>query len=51
MHDDHARNIPKLARNQHLTITTRISKGKQVSFNFEVADWITEDKTESVYFD
>lgn len=51
VHDDHARDIPHLARNQHLTITTRISKGKQVSFNFEVADWITEDKTESVYFD
>ncbi len=48
VHDDHARNIPELARNQHLTITTRISKGKSVSFNFEVADWGT--KTETVTF-
>ena len=48
VHDDHARNIPQLARNQHLTITTRISKGKSVSFNFEVADW--DSKTETVHF-
>ena len=48
VHDDHARNIPQLARNQHLTITTRISKGKSVSFNFEVADW--DGKTETVTF-
>lgn len=48
VHDDHARNIPQLARNQHLTITTRISKGKSVSFNFEVADW--DQKTETVTF-
>lgn len=45
VHDDHARDIPQLARNQHLTITTRISKGKQVSFNFEVADWGTKEET------
>lgn len=49
VHDDHARNIPKLARNQHLTITTRIGRGKKVSFNFKVEDWDT--KTEHVYFD
>lgn len=48
VHDDHARDIPQLARNQHLTITTRIGKGKQVSFSFEVADWDT--KTERVTF-
>lgn len=48
VHDDHARDIPQLARNQHLTITTRISAGKKVSFNFEVADWDT--KEESVMF-
>ena len=48
VHDDHARDIPQLARNQHLTITTRIGKGKQVSFNFEVADW--NGKTETVSF-
>lgn len=47
VHDDHARDIPQLARNQHLTITTRIGKGQSVSFNFEVADWdgITETVT------
>ena len=48
VHDDHARDIPQLARNQHLTITTRISKGETVSFNFEVADW--GGKTETVTF-
>jgi hypothetical protein len=48
VHDDHARDIPQLARNQHLTITTRISKGTQVSFNFEVSDW--DPKTETVTF-
>lgn len=48
VHDDHARDILQLARNQHLTITTRISKGKSVSFNFEVADW--DGKTETVTF-
>ena len=48
VHDDHARDITQLARNQHLTITTRIGKGKQVSFNFEVQDW--GEKTESVTF-
>ncbi len=49
VHDNHARNIPQLARNQHLSITTRIGKGQKVSFNFKVEDW--EAKTESVYFD
>ena len=48
VHDDHARDITQLARNQHLTITTRIGKGKQVSFNFEVQDW--GEKTERVTF-
>ena len=48
VHDDHARDIPQLARNQHLTITTRIGKGQSVSFNFEVADW--DEKTETVTF-
>ena len=46
--DDHARDITQLARNQHLTITTRIGKGKQVSFSFEVSDW--KPKTEKVTF-
>ena len=31
--------IPCLYRNQQLHIVTRISRGVQVSFNFEVADW------------
>ena len=48
VHDDHARDISQLARNQHLTITTRIGKGKNVSFNFEVSGW--DDKTETVTF-
>ena len=48
VHDDHARDIPQLARNQHLTITTRIGKGQSVSFNFEVANW--GGKTETVTF-
>ena len=48
IHDDHARSITKLDRNQHLTITTRISAGKKVSFNFEVSDW--DEKTESITF-
>lgn len=45
--DYRARDITQLARNQHLTITTRISKGKQVSFNFEVADWLPKNETVS----
>ena len=48
VHDDHARDITQLARNQHLTITTRISAGQRVSFNFEVADWA--EKTERISF-
>ncbi len=44
-----AENIVHLRRNQHLTITTRLSKGVQVSFNFEVADWT--EHTASVTFD
>ena len=47
-----AQNIPALARNQHLTVTTRISKGLTVSFNFEVVTWAPEDThTASVEFD
>ena len=44
-----AENIPALGRNQHLTVTTRISKGLTVSFNFKVTLW--EEDTASVYFD
>lgn len=41
-------NIPALQRNQHITVTTRISKGLTVSFNFEVSDWTQH--TSSVVF-
>ena len=44
-----AENIPALGRNQHLTVTTRISKGLTVSFNFRVSAW--EDETATVEFD
>lgn len=40
--------IPALGRNQHITVTTRISKGLTVSFNFEVNDWVQH--TASVEF-
>lgn len=40
--------IPALGRNQHITVTTRISKGLTVSFNFEVNDWT--EHTASVEF-
>jgi hypothetical protein len=39
VHDDHAVSIPSLARNRHLHIVTKISKGTTVSFNFEVSGW------------
>lgn len=45
-----AQNIPALERNQHLTVTTRISKGLTVSFNFEVTTWDPEHN-ELVEFD
>lgn len=44
-----AEDIVHLRRNQHMTITTRLSKGVQVSFNFEVADWT--EHTSAVTFD
>lgn len=50
VHDDHAVSIPSLARNRHLHIVTRISKGTTVSFNFEVAGW-GEPIEETVLFD
>lgn len=47
-----AQSIPALSRNQHLTVTTRVSKGLTVSFNFEVVTWAPEDThTASVEFD
>ena len=50
VHDDHAVSIPSLARNRHLHIVTKISKGTTVSFNFEVAGW-GEPTVEQVLFD
>lgn len=44
-----AEDIPALGRNQHITVTTRISKGLTVSFNFNVTDWT--EHTASVEFD
>ena len=44
-----AEDIVHLRRNQHLTINTRLSRGVQVSFNFEVADW--NEHTSTVEFD
>lgn len=42
--------IPELRRNQHLIVTTRLSEGKTVSFNFTVNDW-DDDHVSSVIFD
>ena len=50
VHDDHAVSIPSLARNRHLHIVTKISKGTTVSFNFEVSGW-GEPTEEQVLFD
>lgn len=48
VHDDHARDLTILKRNQHLHIVTRISKGLAVSFSFQVKNWTS--KTETVEF-
>ena len=48
VHDDHARDLAELKRNQHLHIVTRISKGLTVSFSFQVMDWT--GKTENIIF-
>ena len=48
VHDDHARDLTELKRNQHLRIVTRISKGLTVSFSFQVMDWT--EKTENIIF-
>ncbi len=36
--------IPSLERNQHITVTTRVSLGLTVSFNFEVSEWVEHDE-------
>lgn len=43
-------NIPELKRNQHLIVTTRLSVGKTVSFNFTVNEW-DDDHVSTVSFD
>lgn len=43
-------NIPELKRNQHMIVTTRLSEGKTVSFNFMVNDW-EDDHVSTVQFD
>lgn len=48
--DWRAQDIPALGRNQHLIVTTRISRGLTVSFNFEVVTW-EESHSASVSFD
>ena len=47
--NSHREDIPCLYRNQQLHIVTRISRGAQVSFNFEVAEW--ENVAAEVQFD
>lgn len=49
IHDNKARGITSLARNQTLHILIRISKGQTVSFNFSVAEWTA--RTETVLFE
>ena len=39
IHDKMSQDIQALGRNQYLQIETRINKGNDISFNFEVIDW------------
>ena len=39
IHDKQSQDILALGRNQYLQIETRINKGLDVSFSFEVDDW------------
>ena len=48
IHDKLSQDILALGRNQYLQIETRINKGMDISFNFEVLDW--NDKTEVIIF-
>lgn len=48
IHDKMSRDIQALGRNQYLQITTRINKGLDISFNFEVIDWT--NKQEEIVF-
>lgn len=49
VHNSLSQDITSLGRNQFLKIEVRISRGEEISFNFEVANWV--EKTESVEFD
>jgi hypothetical protein len=48
IHDKMSQDIQALARNQYLQIETRINKGNDISFNFEVIDWTR--KQEEIIF-
>ena len=48
--DWRAQDIPALGRNQHLIVTTRVSRGLTVSFNFKVVTW-EDEHSASVTFD
>ena len=39
-----SQDIQALGRNQYLQITTRINKGLDISFNFEVIDWTNKQE-------
>ena len=48
IHDKQQQDIVSLKRNQYLQIETRINKGTDISFNFEVEDWSRH--TEEIFF-
>lgn len=48
IHDKMSQDIQALGRNQYLQIETRINKGNDISFNFEVIDWAR--KQEEIIF-
>ena len=48
IHDKLSQDILALGRNQYLQIETRINKGMDISFNFEVLDW--NEKAEEIIF-
>lgn len=44
IHDNKSQDIQALKRNQYLQIETRISRGLDISFNFEVMDWTSHSE-------
>ncbi len=48
IHDKMSQDLQALGRNQYLQIETRINKGNEISFNFEVIDW--NHKQEEILF-